>query len=413
MKNFVRLTFIGDIMCQKEQSLAALARHGTYRYDEAFAPIRHLFVKSDYVIGNLETPLASEKHGYSTESFRFNTPESFLDALKLAGVNFVSTANNHILDRGVEGIVETLHCLDHHGMDHSGSYLNSDDSEKIFIKDFGDIKLALLSFTYGTNSEFYGDPLSEAEQWRVDLLRKQPAKKTSRTGSPTLKSRLQRWLPLRVKIALSALIGKTQRRVPQFIADNAPPDEIDSQANLRFIERARAKIIRAKEIADVVIILPHIGGQYNPAPGEYSKWTMQWIAGLGVDVIVANHPHVPLRCELFPNGALGAYSLGNFCFNPSDGCIIPGQFADYGIVLHLEISKDTRKISSASFQIVKTIVESDGFAVVHSLADLIRRETNPLERQMLVIENEVLVNRFCGGSATVMPQDEYRLSLTK
>ena len=47
MKNFVRLTFIGDIMCQKEQSLAALARHGTYRYDEAFAPIRHLFVKSE------------------------------------------------------------------------------------------------------------------------------------------------------------------------------------------------------------------------------------------------------------------------------------------------------------------------------------------------------------------------------
>lgn len=413
MKNCVRLTFVGDIMCQKEQSLAALARHGTYRYDEAFAPIRCLFEKSDYVIGNLETPLASEKHGYSTESFRFNTPESFLEALKWAGVNFVSTANNHILDRGLEGLVQTLRCLDRKGIDHSGSYLNPEDSEKIFIKDFGGFKLALLSFTYGTNSEFYGDPLSEDEQWRVDLLRKQPVLKASRTGSPTLKSLLQRWLPLRVKMALSALGGKAQRRVPEFIADNVHPTEIDSQANAPFIERARTKILRAKELADVVIILPHIGGQYNPAPGEYSKWTMQWIAGLGVDAIVANHPHVPLRYEHFPSGALGAYSLGNFCFNPSDGCLVPGQFADYGIVLHLEVSKDTRKISGISFQIVKTIVESDGFAVVHPLSDLIRSETDLLKQQKLVIENEVLINRFSGGSVTVIPQDEYSFSFTK
>ena len=49
MKNFVRLTFIEDIMCQREQSIAALARHRTYRYEEAFAPIRRLFEKSDNI----------------------------------------------------------------------------------------------------------------------------------------------------------------------------------------------------------------------------------------------------------------------------------------------------------------------------------------------------------------------------
>ena len=100
MKDRIRITLIGDLMCQKEQSHAAMTRYGAYRYEEAFAPVRRLFEKSSYVIGNLETPLTGDSCGYSQETFRFNTPDSFLEALQWVGVNFVSTANNHILDRG-------------------------------------------------------------------------------------------------------------------------------------------------------------------------------------------------------------------------------------------------------------------------------------------------------------------------
>lgn len=413
MNNKIRLSFVGDLMCQKEQSHAAMARHGAYRYEEAFAPVRSLFEKSAYVIGNLETPLAGESFGYSDETFRFNSPDSFLDAIQSIGVSFVSTANNHILDRGIRGLEETLHCLDRHGMEHSGTYLSAADSERIFIKEIGGIKIALLSFTYGTNSESYGDPLPKDEEWRVDLLRKQPAKTMLESVSPTLKSHLQRWLPLRIKVALSALGGKTQRQVPDYVADNVHPKEINCQTNNPFLERARAKILRAKELADVVIILPHIGGQYNPSPGEYSKWTMQWIADLGADLIVANHPHVPLRCGRFENGCLGAYALGNFCFNPSDGCFVPNQLAEYGIVMQMDISTSTRKITEVFFQVVKTTVEPDGFATVHPVHSLIESTRDPLARQKLLIENEAVVNRFRGSAGTVLPLDAYPLPLSR
>ena len=298
-------------------------------------------------------------------------------------------------------------------MEHSGTYLSKADRERVFIKEIAGIKIALLSFTYGTNSESYGEPLPVADTWRVDLLRQQPVKKTPHPSPLTVKSHLQRWLPLRVKVALSALGGKTQRRLPEYVPDNVQPNEIDSPANITFVESARVKILHARELADVVIVLPHIGGQYNPSPGEYSKWTMRWIANLGVDLIVANHPHVPLRCERFENGTVGAYALGNFCFNPSDGCFVPNQLAEYGIVMHLDISTSTRKIEEVSFQVAKSIVEPDGYATVHPLHSLIEATSDPLTRQKLLIENEAVVNRFRGSSGTVQPLDIYPFELTR
>jgi hypothetical protein len=413
MKDSIRITFVGDIMCQREQSSAAYKRYGRYCYEKAFTPVRQLFQASDYVVGNLETPISDESLGFSRESYRFNTPESFLSALKWCGFHFLSTANNHCLDRGIVGLEHTARFLDRYEIAHSGTYLNKNESQKVFIKKICGVKIAILSFTYGTNSEFYGDPLPEQEVWRVDLLRKPPAKQPSQPRPVSLKSMLQDWLPMRIKVAVSALLGKIHRQIPEYEPDNVTPDEIGAACNEAYLINAREKILYAKDMADVVVVLPHIGGQYNPAPGNYTKWTMQWISNLGVDLVVANHPHVPLRCERFENGCIGAYSLGNFYFNPSDGCLIPNQFAEYGIVMHVDVSTTKRKVTEVSFQVVKSIVDIDGFATVHPVKVLLEAAPDARSRQKLIIENEAVVNRFCGGSGTITPLDEYPFQLLR
>lgn len=410
MKDKIPLTFLGDLMCQKEQSQAAHQRHGAFQYHETFASVRHLFEGSDLVIGNLETPLAGEASGYSNETFCFNTPDAFVEALSDAGIDFVSIANNHILDRGIVGLDRTIQILRDHGMGYTGAYSSAQDADSIEIREIGGLKIAILAFTYGTNSEFYGEPLPADETWRVDLLRAQSPKPSSQTTGSAPGRPLKYYLPLRVRIALSALAGKKTRSVPDYIADNVAPDQTEREIDLPFLKRTKEKILRARGLADIVIVLPHMGGQYNPAPGLYTRHIAEWISRLGPDAIVANHPHVPLGCQI-NDRCLTAYSLGNFCFNPSDGCFVPGQYADHGIVLHLDLCTRAKRVLTASFQVTKTIVENDGLAVVRPVWDHYRDTIDLLLKQKIMIDNEAVVNRFRSGCGKIAVQNIHKLTI--
>ena len=106
----VKITFLGDIMCEGPLLKAAHKEDGTYDFSECFQGICGLLTEADYVIGNLETPLSGEEAGYTkTEDlYSFNTPIEFAEAVKEMGMDLVLTANNHCCDRGIEGLIKTL-----------------------------------------------------------------------------------------------------------------------------------------------------------------------------------------------------------------------------------------------------------------------------------------------------------------
>jgi poly-gamma-glutamate synthesis protein (capsule biosynthesis protein) len=410
MKKYIKLTFTGDIMCQREQNLAALARHGRYDYRDTFVKVADLFKESDYVIGNLETPIGGEQLQYSDEKSRFNTPESFLDALCTLGINFLSIANNHCLDRGIVGLNNTLAHLNARGLESTGAYAHEEESNQVFVKTIDGARFAFLSFTYGTNSEHYGEPLPSGETWRVDLLKKQGVRTPTSRISPSLKSVITAALPQNARQALLALMGKKSAQ-PEYVSDNVHPNAIEDSEDTPFLDRARRKIERAKSTADFVVVLPHVGGQYNPAPGLYHRWLMRLLAESGVDLLVANHAHTPLRLERFPHNVLGAYSLGNFCFTPIPGWYLANALAEYSVLLHIYLSTSQLKIEKVTFNVLKCVVEPDGFSTVQQVFDLITNEKNAILRERLIVENEAVVNRFSGSSDTVLPQREYYLSI--
>ena len=82
-------------------------------------------------------------------------------------------------------------------------------------------------------------------------------------------------------------------------------------------------IQRARAAADVVIVLPHWGREYT---GDISYLQRQGAAAMvaaGATLVIGNHPHHVQGVETFPNGAVAAYSLGNFVFDQafSDGTV--------------------------------------------------------------------------------------------
>lgn len=106
-----RLTFLGDALCQ----LPLLAAHETpcgHDFRPVFAPLRDFLADSDFVVANLETPLSEDGGNLTHERWRFNSPRVYAEALQWAGVDFVTTANNHCLDRGTAGLAATIRVLD-------------------------------------------------------------------------------------------------------------------------------------------------------------------------------------------------------------------------------------------------------------------------------------------------------------
>ena len=160
----VKLTFTGDIMCHSYQYKEAYdSSTGQYDFSHNFADMKKYFDTADFVIGNLETVFAGADVGISDYPC-FNSPDSFGTAIKEAGFDLLTTANNHSMDKRMSGAVRTLDVLDGLGIDHVGTYRSAEERDKIYIKEINGMKIAFLSYTYGTNG------IRVPEDWLVNRL---------------------------------------------------------------------------------------------------------------------------------------------------------------------------------------------------------------------------------------------------
>jgi len=160
------LLAIGDIMVHSPQ-LPAYHDADSDRYDftEWFARVAPIFHEGDWVVGNLETPLAGADLKYSGYP-RFNAPAELADALRDAGVQLVSTANNHSMDRGFAGIQRTLDHVRQSGIVPYGTAASEEEAERLVTAERGGIRMGFLAYTYGTN----GIPIPVDKPFAVSLI---------------------------------------------------------------------------------------------------------------------------------------------------------------------------------------------------------------------------------------------------
>lgn len=147
----LRFAVAGDIMAHDSQLHAAYDKAcDCYDFKPVFATAAPLFKGADVAIANLETTLPGKRYsGYPA----FGAPDSLVDAVKSAGINLLTTANNHCLDKGKAAMIRTLKVLDEKGIPHLGTYASEKDHEKqrVFLLKKNDITVAMLNYTYGTN----------------------------------------------------------------------------------------------------------------------------------------------------------------------------------------------------------------------------------------------------------------------
>lgn len=135
------LIAVGDIMLGG-RGKKAIREHGR---NYPFAAILPLLQRASIVMGNLEGPLARtaqpEQRRYS---YRVN-PE-LASCLTSAGIRVVTLANNHLLDCGRAGVVETLQALARAGAKPLGAAVNERAAHQPVIEEVGPLRIGLLGY---------------------------------------------------------------------------------------------------------------------------------------------------------------------------------------------------------------------------------------------------------------------------
>ncbi|MEU0384612.1 CapA family protein [Streptomyces chartreusis] len=135
-----------------------------YDFRPMLAGIRSVVSRADVALCHMETVYGAngEYTGYPT----FKSPPEVAPALAATGYDGCSTASNHTLDDGADGIRRTLDALDRAGVQHAGSARAEEEARTVTVLRAGPAKVAHLAYTYDTN----GIPLPDGQPWAVNFI---------------------------------------------------------------------------------------------------------------------------------------------------------------------------------------------------------------------------------------------------
>jgi poly-gamma-glutamate capsule biosynthesis protein CapA/YwtB (metallophosphatase superfamily) len=263
-----RLLLVGDInACLHSRGLRFLL-------EKAVPELRC----GDIVYGNLEFPLSDngppDRSKQWTNFHRAMKPED-AEVLRDANFHVMSLANNHMMDFGAEGLLQTIELLDAAGIAHCGGGRNLAEARKTAIVERNGVRVAFLSYTSVFAASF-------------------PARK-DRAGVATV--RVQTGFVPHPRTF-------EQPGTPPVVLTTPEADELDA---------VRADIRQAKQEADVVVVCWHWGVSEGYQRVPYQTEAGRAAIDAGAAIVIGLHPHVLQGVETYRKGVI-FYSAANFVF---------------------------------------------------------------------------------------------------
>lgn len=144
----VKILAVGDIMFHMPQISASYIGDGNYDFTDSFKYVKENISNADISIANFETAVGGRDKKFSGFP-QFNSPKETLLALKKTGFDVISTANNHCLDQGKEGVINTLKMAEKYDLKTVGTY--KEPQQEYLIQEKNGVRIGFLSYTYGLN----------------------------------------------------------------------------------------------------------------------------------------------------------------------------------------------------------------------------------------------------------------------
>ena len=138
----VTLGFVGDTMIGRSVSPIIQQRGPAYVWGNLLPVLRAL----DLLVLNLETTLTRASRAVP-KVFNFKSAPENVAALRLAGVDVVTLANNHAMDFGAHGLLETLDVLERNEIAVVGAGATLAQAQQPVIREMKGLKIGIVGFT--------------------------------------------------------------------------------------------------------------------------------------------------------------------------------------------------------------------------------------------------------------------------
>jgi len=294
-------------------------------------PVQPLLEDADLTVLNFETPLSDPAFIPTTEprpatfhpttGFVYASHPTSILALKQSGVDIVDLANNHIYDMLEAGLTNTLSAIDQAGVLHFGA---------------------------GTN---------EANAWAPVVISSK-GQSIAFVGCTTLRIPLQTPLINDIPYVASDVLKKGGAA---YCAE----------------ARLRSEVLKAKQQANIVVVMIHGGEEYNPIPTHKISYLTEIARQAGATLVINHQPHV-IGGFSWRNQSLAAWTIGSFL---TDQTIWPA-LKSYLLTVYLREGKVVRAY------IEPLMLESFvPHGVTDELADYVVREAAGAEPGPFVMEN--------------------------
>lgn len=218
----------------------------------AFEKVRDVLRRADLAVATLEAPLSGHRNRYCASCLLFVGNEAYISGISDAGIDLVTLAANHIGDGGPQGVLDTVRVLDAAGVAHVGAGANETAAHRPAVLEVRGTRVAFLGYTDVPPVEYTATATRPGHAWLSH-------------DDPTYAS-------------------------------------------------LRAEIAAAKRGADLLVVMPHWGIEYEEKPRPVEVAAAHAMVEAGADVIIGDHPHWVQSVELY-RGAYIAYSVGNFVFD--------------------------------------------------------------------------------------------------
>ena len=147
MKQNITIAFTGDVMLGRLVNDYVILGNKSVTY--VWGDMLDLLKKADLRIINLENAIASSGTPWSKtpKVFFYRADPKAIDVLKVADIDYVALANNHVLDYDEEAFIETLEHLEKNKIPYAGAGRNLSEAKKPAFLTAKDIKVAVIAFT--------------------------------------------------------------------------------------------------------------------------------------------------------------------------------------------------------------------------------------------------------------------------
>lgn len=239
----VTIAFAGDVHFE-----GGLRARLTADPDRVLAPIAPVLSAADLAIVNLETAV-TERGSAVPKTYTFRAPAVAFRALQAAGVDAASMANNHGMDFGAVGLLDSLDAASAAGFPVIGAGRDEAEAYRPWVTEVHGQRIAVLAATQVLDS-----------------------------------SLIRSWTASGDRPGLAAALD---------------------------LERLEAEIRAVRPSADTVVVFLHWGRERETCPTERQVVTARRLVDAGADIVVGAHTHRVMGAGRMGDALVG-YGLGNF-----------------------------------------------------------------------------------------------------